>query len=145
MKVFDSQSCSFNPRADMFLPDWLNVFGVFLDALALVTLGAAIVFGVYSAIILSLLLGAFGIAAYLCWKNQKINIIDENTFEYTTFLGKKTIYKFSDIKKMRANSDSYTLFVGEGKVHIESCARISKELLDKIDVALKLNHIVSEL
>ncbi len=145
MKVFDSQNCSINPRADMFLPDWLNVFGVFLDALALVALGAAIVFGVYLTIILSLLLGSLGIAAYLCWKNQKINIIDENTFEYTTFLGKKTIYKFSDIKEMRVNSDSYTLFVGDGKVHIESCARISKELLDKIDVALKLNHIVSEL
>ena len=143
MKIFDSKNCNFNPRADMFLPDWINTLGVVLDAAASVALGVSVTIGVYSIIIFSLLLGSLGIAAYLCWKNQKINIIDENTFEYTTFLGKKTVYKFSDIRELRVNTDSCTLFVGEGKVHIESCARMSIELWDKIDVALKLNQLVS--
>ena len=38
---------------------------------------------------------------------------------------------------MRRNSDSMTLFVGEGKVHIESCAILSDRLVDRINKQLE--------
>lgn len=38
---------------------------------------------------------------------------------------------------MKVNPDSLTLFVGDGKVHIESMVIVSKELMDKIDAALE--------
>ena len=137
MKIFDPKECTEKPRADMYLPDWIKWFGVFLDALAVALLIAAVATRVYAIIAGAALFGGLGVAAYLCWKNQKIVILDDKTFEYTTFLGKTTRYDFSEIKSLKPNSDSLTLFVGNGKVHIESCVNISVELLDKIDAALE--------
>ena len=137
MKIFDPKECTENPRADMYLPDWIKWFGVFVDALAVALLIAAVATRVYAIIAGAALFGGLGVAAYLCWKNQKIVILDDKTFEYTTFLGKTTRYDFSEIKSLKPNSDSLTLFVGNGKVHIESCVNISVELLDKIDAALE--------
>ena len=137
MKIFDPKECTENPRADMYLPDWIKWFGVFVDALAVALLIAAVATRVYAIIAGAALFGGLGVAAYLCWKNQKIVILDDKTFEYTTFLGKTTRYDFSEIKSIKPNSDSLTLFVGNGKVHIESCVNISVELLDKIDAALE--------
>ena len=137
MKIFDPKECTENPRADMYLPEWIKWFGVFVDALAVALLIAAVATRVYAIIAGAALFGGLGVAAYLCWKNQKIVILDDKTFEYTTFLGKTTRYDFSEIKSIKPNSDSLTLFVGNGKVHIESCVNISVELLDKIDAALE--------
>lgn len=139
MKIFISEECSTAPRADMFLPDWLMEFGIFLDIAAAVCFVIAFVTQVWEFIIGFPILGVLGIAAWLCWKNQSIKIIDENRFEYTTFLGKKTIYYFTEIKQLRKNQDSLTLFVGNGKVHIESIANISQKLVDKIADALEKN------
>ena len=140
MKVFNPQKCSTTPRADMFLPNYLMGFGIFLDVLAVVCLITAFVTKAWGLIIGFIILGVTGIAAWLCWKNQSIRIVDENRFEYTTFLGKKTIYYFSDIKELRVNQDSFTLFVGNGKVHIESIVNISQKLYDKIYEALEKNR-----
>ena len=139
MKIFIPEKCAAKPRADMFLPNWLMGFGIFLDVVAVACLIAAFVSQVWGLIIGFVISGILGIAAWLCWKNQSIKIIDENRFEYTTFLGKKTIYYFSEIKGIRANQDSLTMFVGNGKVHIEFIANISEELFDKIDKALDKN------
>ena len=125
------------PRADMCLPNWLMGFGIFLDVVAIAFLVIAFVMQNWWLIIGFAISGVLGIAACLCWKNQTIKIIDEDRFEYTTFLGKKTIYYFSEIKKLKTNSDSFTLFVGDGKVHIESIAIISENLMDKINKALE--------
>ena len=78
-----------------------------------------------------------GIGALMCWKNQTIRIIDEEKFEYTTFLGNKKVYAFSDIKGLIRNSDSLTLLVKDKKVHIESMAILSERLIEKINEALK--------
>ena len=137
MKVFTPEKCSITPRADMFLPNWLMGFGIILDIAAATFLILAFVSQVWGLLIGFVISGLLGIAAWLCWKNQSIKIVDETRFEYTTFLGKKTVYRFSEIKKLRLNQDSFTLFVGNGKVHIESCARISQKLIDKIDEALE--------
>ena len=75
---------------------------------------------------------AFGIAAALCWKNQKIRILDEETFVYTTMFGRKKIYRFEDIIALKRNRDSFTLIMKGGKVHIESTAILSDRLIEKI-------------
>lgn len=136
MTVFNPNECSTKPRADMFLPGWLNGFGIFLDIVAVTLLVAMFVTQTWALAIGVVIAGLLGAAATLCWKNQTIRIIDEDTFEYSTFLGKKIRYRFAEIKELRVNPDSMTLFVGNGKVHIEAMVVISQELMDKIDTAL---------
>lgn len=136
MRIFKSQECKTTPRADMFLPDFLKYFGFFLDAVAMAFLVAMFITQIWGLIIGVLLCGGLGIAAWLCWKNQTIRIIDDDTFEYTTFLGKTTVFHFSDIEDLRTNQDSLTLILTNGKVHIESMVCMSETLLDKIDSAL---------
>ncbi len=125
-----------NPRADMCLP--VKVF-----ALALVLLiagAAAVVYAIVSAsvkaILISVLCLVLGVGALLCWKNQTIRILTDDKFEYTTFLGNKKEYRFSDITGKRKNNDSLTLFVGGGKVHIESSALMTEQLKQKLIEAL---------
>lgn len=139
MIVFNHEECVTKPRADMFLPNSLKGLGIFLDIVAIALGIVAIITQLWGLFLGTAGCGILGIAAYLCWKNQTICILDENRFEYTTFLGKKTIYYFTDITALRVNSDSFTLFVGNGKVHIESMAMISQKLLDKINAALEKN------
>ena len=132
MKIFNPTDCKKPPRADMFLPDFLKYFGFFLDAVAIVFLAATFITQIWGLIIGVLICGGLGVAAWLCWKNQTIRIIDEDRFEYTTFLGKKTVYNFSDITALRVNQDSITLILTNGKVHIESMVHMSQALADKI-------------
>ena len=136
MKIFVPSECEKKPRADMYLPIWVNILGILVDLGALALLVAAFITQTWALIMGFVAAGVLGVAANLCWKNQKINMIDDYTFEYTTFLGKTTRYRFSDIRGLKSNTDSMTLFVGEGKVHIESCAIISATLVDRINTAL---------
>ena len=136
MKIFKPDECKTAPRADMFLPDLLKYFGFLFDALAVVLLAATFITQIWAMIVFALFFGGLGIAAWLCWKNQTIRIIDEDQFEYTTFLGKTTVYRFSDIKELRVNQDSMTLILTNGKVHIESMVMMSERLADKIDRAV---------
>ncbi len=136
MKIFNPQECKTAPRADMFLPDFLKYFGFFLDAMAVAFLVAMFITQIWGLIIGVLLCGGLGIAAWLCWKNQTIKIIDDEKFEYTTFLGKTIVYHFSDIKDLRVNQDSLTLILTNGKVHIESMVHMSEALYNKIEAAI---------
>ena len=137
MKIFNPKECKTTPRADMFLPDFLKYFGFFLDATAVAFLVATFITQIWGLFIGVLLCGGLGIAAWLCWKNQTIKIISEDQFEYTTFLGKTTVYNFSDIKALRVNQDSMTLILTNGKVHIESMVYMSQDLADKIDQSIE--------
>ena len=136
MNVFNPAECEKTPRADMFLPDYLKYFGFFLDLVAVIFLAAAVATQNGSLLIGTLISGVIGVAAWLCWKNQTIRIIDGNHFAYTTFLGKTTVYAFSDIEELRVNADSMTLFLANGKVHIESIVCMSEKLLNKIEAEL---------
>lgn len=136
MKIFNPQECKTPPRADMFLPNFLKYFGFLLDAVAVAFLVATFVTKLWVLIIGFLVCGGVGIAAWLCWKNQTIRIVGDDTFEYTTFLGKTMIYRFSDIKDLRVNQDSFTLILTNGKVHIESIACMSETLYNKIDAMI---------
>lgn len=125
------------PRADMYLPDFVLALGVVL-------LLSGIGFGIGAAVTMTLWMIAaaaggilLGVVAVMCWKNQTIRILSSDKFEYTTFLGNTYTYSFSDIKGLRKNSDSATLFVGDKKVHIESCAIMSERLVNSINIALQ--------
>ena len=126
------------PRADMFLPAWLFVMGLLLCIFGTIV---GIVFAVLQISTLMIALAAvmvlLGVAAFLCWKNQTIRMLPNDAFEYSTFLGKKTIYRFGDIKGLKKNTDSMTLFVADGKVHIESIAIVTDRLSDRINKQLE--------
>ena len=126
-------------RADMFLPVWLlglgillvmfgGIFGIVMTALGLAG----------PMIILFVALIALGIGAILCWKNQTIRMLANDSFEYSTFLGNKRVYRFGEIRGFRKNNDSFTLYVGDGKVHIDACAIMSEKLEDRINRQLQL-------
>jgi len=126
------------PRADMFLPRKFQVLSV-----ALIAIGVGLgVFSIFNflvwAVVAAPICVVLGISLFLCWRNQKITVLSDEAFEYSTFLGKKTIYRFCDIKGIRKNNDSMTMFVGDGKVHIESAAIITKELADRINRQLAM-------
>lgn len=125
------------PRADMFLPDWILGFGLALAAFAIGGTVAYFFVGEIFLLILSVVSAVLSPAAILCWKNQTITVLDESRFEYSTFLGTKKEYYFSDIRGIRRNNDSLTLFVGNDKVHIEASAIMSKRLAEKINSCLE--------
>ena len=117
-------------KRDLYLPFWICVLGIVL------ILGA-LVFLCFSAKNPPLLVGTvlclgLGIAAILCWKNQWIEVINEQTFVYSTMFGKQTKYHTSQIVELKQNADSMTLVLDSGKVHIESCAIVSDRLVEMI-------------
>lgn len=125
------------PRADMFLPLWLMV-------LSLVFMVVGLGFGVGAAVnasveagIAAVLCFLLGLAAFLCWKNQQIKIISESTFVYRTFLGREHTYRFDQIRGLIPHRDSSTLLLENGKVHIESCAVLTKRLVDRMNRELE--------
>ena len=141
VEMFLGSSASEDNPADMYLPTWLLAFGIILLAV-----GTALSILVVTSIIQNIGMLFLGIAclvggvlAYLCWKNQKIRVISDEEFEYTTFTGSKRNYYFKDIIGLKKNQDSMTLFVGDGKVHMESCAIISERLANLINEALEKN------
>lgn len=121
----------------MYLPSFLLAFGI---ALILAAIGLTVGFVCTWQIILIALAAVslvLGVAAIMCWRNQTIRMIDDDHFEYTTFLGNKKQYAFSDIQKLIRNSDSFTLVMTTGKVHIESMAIMSERRQKRIDLELQ--------
>ena len=119
--------------ADMYLPNRTASTGlVFLTT----GIASGIVYAFNQTLwMLFVALGglAFGIAALMCWKNQSIRVLSDEYFEYKTMFGRIYTYAFRDITRLKRNQDSLTLFVGEGKVHIESNAVISERLAELIN------------
>ncbi len=132
-KLFGIVADEDQPRADMFLPDRLLAIAFVLIA------GSAVlvVIAIFEFTIWAIVCSVLGIV--LCWKNQSIRIISNDQFTYTTMFGNTYTYNFSDIQKLRTNHDSWTLFVANKKVHIESMAIISDRLVEQINKALLLN------
>lgn len=125
------------PRADMYLPERVLAIGIVLLALAIVmAVRLAVAFQI-GLLVLTLALAALGLGAVLCWRNQTIRIVDDESFIYTTFLGHSREYHFSQITRMIRNRDSFTLMLGSDKVHIESGAILSDALIDRINQALE--------
>lgn len=51
-------------------------------------------------------------------------------------VGKKK-HQFLEIRELKQNSDSLTLVLENGKVHIESCAIMSKRFVNAVDSILE--------
>lgn len=117
---------------DMYLPIWVCGLGVLLLAAAAVLFVTAFFTSIYCLAATAACLG-LGAAAILCWKNQWAIMVDQNTFVYSTMFGRKIQYRFSEIRELKQGSDSSTLIMEDGKVHIESCAILSERFLDAID------------
>ncbi|MGM9557493.1 MAG: hypothetical protein ACI3VP_04480 [Oscillospiraceae bacterium] len=124
------------PRADMYLPIWLLAFALALLVGGVAIAVCAIVFLSVVAAIVALVCLILGISALLCWNNQTIRMLSDDSFEYTTFLGNKRVYRFSEIVGLKTNNDSMTLSVGNEKVHIESCAILTERLVERINQEL---------
>lgn len=144
LKLFKKSAPLGPKRADMYLPLWLLIFGLLLVACGVGCGVYALVSFTVGFVIAAPICLILGITAILCWRNQKITILSDETFEYSTFLGKKTVYRFDEIKGIRKNSDSMTMFVGDGKVHIESAAVMTKALTERLNRQLALMYGQSE-
>ena len=125
------------PRADMYMD-------VRILAIAVGCLGACVLMAVRAATqqhiawaLLAVALLLLGVGALLCWRNQTIQMLSDDEFEYSTFLGNKKLYRFDDIVALRRNKDSMTLMLKNGKVHIESNAVLTQRLADRINRALQ--------
>ena len=126
-----------NEEYDVHLPPFLLAFGIILLAAA-VGLAVAFFF-VFMPILLVIAAIALvlGVSAFMCYRNQKIRVISDEEFEYTTFLGNTYVCRFSDIVAIRRNNDSLTVYVGNRKVHIESIAVVSERFADLVNGAMK--------
>ena len=124
-------------RADMYLPMQLFAMSIVLLIVAVAAMIFAAVKSSVVLVVISVICWIIAFLALLCWRNQKIVVLSEEEFEYTTFLGNKKVYRFSDIKALRKNNDSLTLFVANDKVHMEAMAVISERLASLIDAQLK--------
>ena len=120
-------------QADMYLPKGLFYVACFLLLGGLGFVVASFFVRSIWMILAAALVLTLGIAAGLCWKNQTIRMLNDEVFEYTTWLGNTSEYRFKDITGLRRNSDSVTLFVGEKKVHIEAMAITSDRLNNRVE------------
>lgn len=131
-----------NNRADMYLPTRLLSMSVTLLIIGLIGIITTLVSPkiqplAIAAIVVGIPFAAF---SFLCWKNQKITVLSDEEFEYTTMLGTPKIYKFADIRAVRMNRDSMTMFVADSKVHIEKMAILSDRLVGLINAQLEKNN-----
>jgi len=125
-------------RADMCLPAWLFTMGLFLVMFGGILGTVSIVLPIPKLVfVFAAVLVLVGVAAIICWKNQTIHMLPNDTFVYSTLFGNKTVYRFDEIKRIKYSSDSITLLVGDGKVHIESIALVSKRLEERIHKQLQ--------
>lgn len=84
-------------KADMYLPTWVLGTGIFFAVCAVAATIIAFVIGNMAILLCDIPFLLIFVAAYLCWKNQKIRILDDLTFEYSTmFGGQKDVCLFSD-------------------------------------------------
>ena len=141
MKIIPNEVMGEKPRADMYLPGAMLGFAIFLAVVA-VALAAGFAALLVSGMLLVPLLAvaavflALAALAFLCWKNQAVRIVDESSFEVTTFLGKTKRYFFSEITGAKENNDSYTIFVGKDKVHVESIAVVTERFFAVLSAAI---------
>ena len=96
-------------KADMYLPTWVLGTGIFFAVCAVAATIIAFVIGNMAILLCDIPFLLIFVAAYLCWKNQKIRILDDLTFEYSTMFGNRKTYAFSQITQVKQNPDSYTV------------------------------------
>lgn len=117
-------------EADMHLPGLVFGIGIFFAAAAAAVTIFAVVSGFYAAAAADILLLPLAAAAFLCYNNQKIWVVNDKIFEYSTMFGKRKRYEFDRVEKIVQNVDSFTVFAEGDRIHIESMAVCSRRLID---------------
>jgi hypothetical protein len=115
-------------KADMQAPRKVAVFGIamvlsgiFLAVIAILSLTWSMLFFAFFSFVSAAV-------AFLSYKFCRIFVLSDTEFQYTTFLGKKKIYKFEHIRWVKSNYDSRVIVLVDGKIHIESNAILSERL-----------------
>lgn len=125
-----------NRKKDMYLPTWVCWAGLFFIVVAIGCLIGAILSSNLLLVIGMMVCFGIGISAVLCWKNQWVQMVDSDSFVYSTMFGNETQYDFTQVRELRLHGDSATLILETGKIHIEECAILSKRFEEAIDWAL---------
>ncbi len=125
---------------DVYLPNFLLAFGFALIAAAVTLVITYFFVHSHMLLIFSPVCLVLGVTAIMCRRNQKVKVLSDEEFEYTTFLGVTHRYRFCDITGLRQNNDSMTLFLKGGKVHIESIAIVSERFAGLVNKALSKSH-----
>lgn len=121
------------PVGDMCMPDSYAALGI----LAMVFGAVAIIihFAAYAPFVMALLgLASFfgGIPVLLAWKNRVIRMLPEDRFEYTTAIGRKQVYSFSEISELRKGFCCWKLILGDRTIEIGSDAVVSEKLRSRL-------------
>lgn len=123
-------------KKDMYLPVWVCILGVVFLIAGVVCIVLSIAKAWYN-VIWALALLCIGAAAILCWRNQWAEMVNDQEFVYSTMFGRHSKHRFSEIRGIKQNSDSMTLLLENGKIHIESCAVISDRFANRINSMLE--------
>lgn len=113
-------------------------FGLF----SLICGGVSVIYAVaicsFPAAILGLFFLICAAILLLCWKNESVRMLSEDEFEFTSILGKKRRYFFSDITGLRRyeGSYAYTLLLGRHKLHIKRHFRLTRRFVERINQQL---------
>ena len=139
LSKFDNRE---NSKYDMWLGVAPKVLGILCTLLGLVcTVLCFVDFGTEGAIVAVLFL-VLGIAVTFYSFNKWIRILSDDEFEFSNFIGKKTVYKFSDIqnivRKNRANDmgmrqEKIILVMPKKRIPIEEECIMSNRLLEKLN------------
>ena len=109
------------------IPRWLFFFGMAVYIAGAAVCIAMLAVGKFFVAIPGVGCMLFGAAAMLCQLDQKVVSAGEGIYIYSTMFGKKKHFSADDRIGMRYNSDSVTVFLKNGKIHIESLAQISDD------------------
>ena len=123
---------------DMYLPKWVLSIGIFLLVPAAICFALIFLHSVRWVIGLVILLPP-GLWAVLSWRNQWAEMESSASFIYSTALGRKRQYYFSEILRVKQNLDSMTLILENGRLHIENCAILSPRFTEAVNRALSHN------
>ena len=115
-------------NADMQHPGRVAVFGVAMTFCGLFLAIIALASGALSMLFFAIFSFLVATLAFLCYKFQRIFVLSDTEFQYTTFYGKRKIYKFEHIRAIRSNSDSHVLILVDGRINIEPNTVMSERL-----------------
>lgn len=122
------------PRGDMCLPVMYLTVGIlsmiFGAGISIIMIAAD---GPMVILVVGLLCVPAGILSILEWKNRTIRMCPEDMFEYSNIFGKKQMYSFSDIKKIKQGLFSMKLILEGRSIAISSDAIISEKLRNRLD------------
>ena len=124
-------------KSDMYLPTRIAGSGLAMILGGFILVAAYFINKHPVSLFIAVFCFTIAVFALLCYKNQRVRVLSDEDFEYSTMFGNKYVYRFEDIKSLRLNKDSMTLFVANGKVHIESCAILSERFMNLVNNKLE--------